>query len=90
MQFIEWIFEMGVVVGALTPFVNIMTKISESFGLSGNAQLGFALFFGGSLGGFAFIALNGVPVDTIGYFFLVLQVLAAAGMPVGFYQAIKK
>ena len=88
-MFLEWILQTGVAVGALTPFVMAVVKASEKFGLSGNAQLAFALGFGAVLGGFASVALNGVPVDVQGYFFLVLFVIASAGTPVGFYEAVK-
>lgn len=90
MNILEWIVQTGVVIGALTPFVMSVVKASEKFGLSGNAQLAFALGFGAALGGFASIALNGTPANVQEAFLLVLFVIASAGTPVGFYEAVKK
>jgi hypothetical protein len=90
MDVVQWIVTQGVVVGALTPLVMAVVLAAGKFGLSGVYQLAFALGFGGFFGAFSFIALNGVPVDTLGWFLFSLSVIMMAGVPVGTYEVIKK
>jgi len=89
MDIVSWIVETGAVVGALTPLVMAVVKLSEKFGLSGPGQLAFAAGFGGATGAFASVALQGVPADVLGWFQLFLTVVMMAGVPVGTYEAIK-
>lgn len=89
MDLAKFVFEMGASVGVITPFTVAVVKGSEKFGAAGKVQLAIALIFGGALGAFASLAVNGVPSDLMQAFQMTLYVLASAGAPVGFYEALK-
>ena len=90
MDLVQWIVTQGVVTGALTPIVLSVVKAAEKLGCAGVYQLTFALVFGGLLGAFSFLALNGTPQVLLDWFLFSLSVIMMAGVPVGTYEVIKK
>jgi hypothetical protein len=90
MDIVQWIVMQGVVVGTMTPLVMAIVKAAEKLGLAGVYQLVFALLFGGLMGAFSFIALNGSPSSVLSWFLFTLSVIMMACVPVGTYEAIKQ